>query len=115
MKLYKIFGLVIFSIIFAGTDGAIRGKITNEPGDPLPGQVIVLNESGDVVTGTSADFEGGYIILNIQIGMYDVKCTMIGYKTQTIKAKFFKVANCFINGSLAFSEEFCLRGDRNEY
>ena len=85
MSIYKILVLIVFSITLAGTDGAIRGKITNEPGEPMPGQVIVINESGDVVTGTSADFEGGYIILNVQVGMYDVKCTMIGYKAQTIK------------------------------
>jgi len=36
-------------------------------------------------------------------------------KTQTIKAKFFKVVNCFIKDSLVFSEDFCLQGDCNEY
>ena len=65
MKLCKL-SLIIFSIVLAGTDGSIRGKITDQAGDPLPGQVIVLNESGDVVTGTSSDFDGNYIILNVQ-------------------------------------------------
>tara|TARA_Y100001935_G_scaffold252873_1_gene257720 strand:- start:616 stop:4209 length:3594 start_codon:yes stop_codon:yes gene_type:complete len=77
--------LVLTSFSFSGTDGTIRGKITDEKGDPLPGQVIVLNEVGDVVTGTSADFDGNYIILNVQVGMYDLKCTMIGFKTQKIQ------------------------------
>jgi hypothetical protein len=36
-------------------------------------------------------------------------------KIQAVKAKFYKVANCFINDSPAFSEGFCLRGDSNEY
>jgi len=36
-------------------------------------------------------------------------------KIQAIKAKFFEVVNCFINDSMAFSEDFCLRGDRSEY
>jgi hypothetical protein len=36
-------------------------------------------------------------------------------KIQAIKAKFFKVANCFINNSLAFSKEFYLRGGSNEH
>ena len=73
------------TMVFAGTDGTIRGKITDERGEPLPGQVIVLNEVGDVVTGTSADFDGNYIILNVQVGSYDLKCTMIGFKTQKVK------------------------------
>tara|TARA_B110000495_G_scaffold86994_1_gene74993 strand:- start:145 stop:276 length:132 start_codon:yes stop_codon:yes gene_type:complete len=34
---------------------------------------------------------------------------------QAIKAKFFEVVDYFINDSLAFLEEFCLRGDSNEY
>jgi len=36
-------------------------------------------------------------------------------KIQAIKANFFEVANCFINDFLAFLEEYCLRGDSNEY
>ena len=47
--------------------------------------------------------------------MYSYMILNILNKTQAIKAKFFKVANCFINDSLAFSEEFCLRGDSNEH
>ena len=73
------------SFLLSGTDGTLRGKITDQKGDPLPGQVVVLNESGDVVTGTAADFDGNYIILNIQVGTYDVSCTMIGFKGQRIK------------------------------
>ena len=84
-KLFLGFILFLISFSFSGTDGTIRGKITDEKGDPLPGQVIVLNEAGDVVTGTSADFDGNYIILNVQVGMYDLKCTMIGFKTQKIQ------------------------------
>ena len=75
----------VFSFLLAGTDGTVRGKITDQKGDPLPGQVVVLNELGDVVTGTAADFDGNYIILNIQVGTYDISCTMIGFKGQRIK------------------------------
>ena len=67
-----IFTSLIFSFLLPGTDGTVRGKITDQKGDPLPGQVVILNELGDVVTGTAADFDGNYIILNIQVGMYDI-------------------------------------------
>ncbi len=80
----KIWLLIFVANIFAGTDGTVRGKITNESGEALPGQVIILDSMGDVVTGTSSDYEGSYIILNIKVGTYDVRCTMIGYKAQTV-------------------------------
>ena len=50
-----IFFSLIFSFLLPGTDGTVRGKITDEKGDPLPGQVVVLNDLGDVVTGTAAE------------------------------------------------------------
>ena len=80
-----ILAISLVATVFAGTDGTIRGKIIDEAGDPLSGQVIVLNSSGDVVTGTSADFDGNYLILNVQVGNYNLKCTMIGYKTSIVE------------------------------
>ena len=64
MKSYK--GLLLISIycfcfIFAGTDGTIRGRVTDEESIELPGATIYLPELG---LGAAADPSGNFIILN---------------------------------------------------
>jgi hypothetical protein len=67
--------LSIIGFVFAGTDGSIRGKITNLAGEPLPSQVFI-EELG---LGAVADFEGDYHIVNIPVGTYDVTFMMMGF------------------------------------
>ena len=80
MKKNILLSLVIFlfssSYVFAGTDGTVRGKITDINGEPLPGAQIYIPELG---IGAMADVDGNYILLNVQVGTYDIKCSMIGY------------------------------------
>lgn len=72
----------LFSVITAGTDGTIRGKVTDGDGSPLPGANIYIPEAG---VGAAADMDGNYIILNIPIGDYDVVVQMMGYQKQRMK------------------------------
>ena len=88
IKNFRKFALMLslLSAIFASTSGTIRGSITDsETSDPLPGQVIVIDEYDNIVSGTAADFNGNYIILNIPVGTYDLKCSMIGYEDQKME------------------------------
>jgi len=68
-------------LIQAGTDGTIRGKVTDLDGVPLAGANIVLP---DIDNGAAADMEGNYIILNIPVGEYDVVAQMMGYEKQRV-------------------------------
>ena len=81
-KPFNTLFLLLFLITFlnAGTDGTIRGKVTDDEGAPLPGANIYVPEVG---TGAAADFEGNYIILNIPVWEYDVVCQMMGYAKTT--------------------------------
>ena len=81
-KPFNTLFLLLFLITFlnAGTDGTIRGKVTDDEGAPLPGANIYVPEVG---TGAAADFDGNYIILNIPVGEYDVVCQMMGYAKTT--------------------------------
>ena len=84
MKLFKstIILIVLCSIIVAGTDGTIRGQVKDTEGSPIPGVQIFVPE---LAMGAIADQNGNYIILNLPVGIYDVKVMMIGYQTQTMK------------------------------
>ena len=79
-KRYCIF-ILITAIIQAGTDGTIRGKVTDIDGAPLAGANIYVPDIG---TGAAADLDGNYIILNIPVGEYDVAAQMMGYEKQRI-------------------------------
>ena len=66
------------SILIAGTDGTIRGQVMDVYGEPLPGVQILIE---DLSQGAVTDLDGNYIILNVQVGTYDIKTSMIGYAT----------------------------------
>ena len=78
--LLLFFNIVSFS--HAGTDGTIRGKVTDEESIELPGATIYLPELG---IGAAADPQGSFIILNIPVGTYDVVVQMVGYQKKTYK------------------------------
>jgi len=82
MKKLLLFSILFCSIVFAGTDGTIRGKVTDMEGSPLPGANIYIP---DVGLGAAADLEGNYLILNVPVGGYDVVVQMMGFQKQTIK------------------------------
>ena len=54
---------ISLGVLIAGTDGTIRGKITDTDGAPLAGANIYVPSLG---VGAAADMEGNYIILNIR-------------------------------------------------
>ena len=51
--------IMIASLIFAGTDGTIRGIVTDNKNNPLPGATIQIPDLG---IGTMADIDGNYIL-----------------------------------------------------
>ena len=82
MTLRKIiYFILLISFVIAGTDGTIRGRVLNIKGESLPGAQIFIQELG---IGSIADIDGNYLLLNIQVGTYDVTVAMIGYSTQII-------------------------------
>ena len=82
IKLIPTFFLIIYSIVSAGTDGTIRGKVTDLNGEPLPGANVFIPS---INIGAAADVKGNYIILNVPVDDYDVVVQMMGYQKQTMK------------------------------
>ena len=69
-------------MVMAGTEGQIRGKVSNIEGEELLGAQIYIESLG---VGAVADLDGNYIIINVPVGKYDVQATMISYGTQVVK------------------------------
>ena len=82
IKIIFLICINIVSFTLAGTDGTIRGRVTDEESMELPGATIYLPELG---IGAAADPEGNFIILNIPVGKYDVVVQMVGYQKKTYK------------------------------
>lgn len=69
---------VDFQLLFAGTAGKIAGKVRDrETGEILPGVNIIVVGTA---TGAVTNFQGEFIILNVQAGRYTVEARMIGYQ-----------------------------------
>ena len=56
------FFLFLSSLLFSGTDGTIRGKVTDVDGSPLPGANIYVPIVG---SGAAADMEGNLSLIHI--------------------------------------------------
>ena len=84
-KIYILFYFSIIAFLYSGTDGTIRGKVLNMEGEALIGAQIYIESLG---LGAVADIDGNYIILNIPVGVYDLKTQMIGYAPIVIKGVF---------------------------
>jgi len=73
--------LIVGVQLFAGTDGTIRGQVSDVEGAPLPGAQIYIKS---LEVGAVADVNGNYIILNVPVGTYSVTVMMMGYQKQTV-------------------------------
>ena len=70
---------LLVSFLISGTDGTLRGKITDSDGSALIGTQVYIAQ---LERGAIADLDGNFILLNIPIGEYEVKFLMIGYQTR---------------------------------
>jgi len=89
-------------LVFAGTTGKIKGKVTDKSnGEPLIGaSVIVIGTS----FGAMTDINGNYSISNLTAGTYSVKTTYIGYQPTT-------VSNVRVNADLSTDLDFKLNAE----
>jgi outer membrane receptor protein involved in Fe transport len=75
--------LLSAGMLFAGTTGKITGLVTDsETGEALPGvNVVVLGST----FGSITNLEGHYLILNIPPGSYDLRFSLMGYASVTVR------------------------------
>jgi outer membrane receptor protein involved in Fe transport len=65
-------------VVFAGTTGKIAGIIKDkQTGEPLPGVNV---EVIGTTLGASTDIDGYYVIVNVPVGVQELRVSYIGYK-----------------------------------
>lgn len=73
----------------------LQGTVTDDLG-PTIGSTVSLYKNGDLVTGATTNFDGFYVISNLDPGTYDVQCSYIGKATarvEGVQIKGGKVTN----------------------
>ena len=85
--------VVMLCFAFAFSQTTVKGKITDDTGQPLPGANIIIKGT---TVGTSSDFNGEYSLTTDQNPPFTIQITYTGFETQTAEV----TAN---NQSLDFS------------
>jgi len=87
MKIRNLFIYLALTLCLPGAfaqssaTGTVRGKITDaRTGDPLPGANIILVHT---LMGASCGLDGSFVVSHVPAGSYQVKATMMGYKSHT--------------------------------
>ncbi len=82
--LYLTLAVALFcSTLIAGTTGKIAGSVTEQGhGEPLAGANVTVVGTR---LGASTGPDGSYFILNVPPGVYDLRVTLIGYASTTVK------------------------------
>lgn len=79
--------------------GTLKGVVTDQKtGEPLLACNVVLRQNGQIITGTTTDFDGIYTIKDVRAGTYSVEFSFIGYiklivPEFEVRAKGFSVLN----------------------
>jgi hypothetical protein len=78
-NLFAAFLLFFCSVNVFAQGGKISGKVIEKAnGMPVPGVNIIITGT---VLGAATDADGEYFVLNIPPGTYEVKASIIGFKT----------------------------------
>ncbi len=86
---FKIISLFIFALLFlfpvtsySQTSGSIGGTVTDaSDGTPLDGASIRIEGSNQ---GAITDANGEYVILNVDVGTYNIEASYIGFNTEKV-------------------------------
>lgn len=91
--------LLIPGLLFAGTTGKIKGKVTDKgTKEALVGANVAI---GGTTLGAATDVDGEYTILNVPAGVYTIKATFVGYTA-------VEVSNVLVNNGLTTELGFAL-------
>ncbi|GAB4369118.1 MAG: hypothetical protein Kow0042_10660 [Calditrichia bacterium] len=75
--------LLIPVFLFAQSSGKVAGVVVDKStGDPLPGVNVIVEGT---TLGSSTDIDGYFVILNMPVGVYDIRANYIGYKDVVVQ------------------------------
>ncbi|MGB1219430.1 MAG: carboxypeptidase regulatory-like domain-containing protein [Flavobacteriales bacterium] len=67
---------------FSGMAQSLRGTVTDNTGETLPMANVVVKSGESIVRGTTANFDGEYVVSPLDPGTYTVEVSFVGYTKQ---------------------------------
>ena len=74
--------LMLFCCVASFSQTTVRGKVTDDTGQPLPGANIIIEGT---TVGTSSDFDGNYTLSTDQNPPFKIVISYTGFETQTLE------------------------------
>lgn len=99
------------NVYVSSGNSAIKGQIIDvKDKKPIPYANIIAEVDGNMVAGTTADFEGNYVIKSLPPGKFDIKASCMGYfnhmiKGVQVKSKQYLYLNIDLDESAKLTEE----------
>jgi len=97
----RILTIVLISLpifMFGQTSGKISGKVADADGNPLQGANIIVEGTS---IGTASNQDGAFVILDVPVGTYTLRCDYIGYSALII-------SNVNVSSGLTTGQDFGL-------
>ena len=100
-KLFLLLTLISTFTMAAQNSGSIKGMISEASGSPLSGATVYIKS---LDKGTVTDYDGNFVLDNLEIGTYDVTISYVGFATthQSVSVMAGKVTT--LNTSLKESD-----------
>ena len=85
--LFALFLILSSQVFSQGTFLTLEGTVKDNEGSPLVGASVTLIDASvsSVMRGSATDNNGRYLVLAISPGTYNIKVSMVGYKTVEVK------------------------------
>jgi len=112
MKLMKLFSILVMTgilnvvcLLAMGQEGngVLRGRISDETKQTLPGATIYIDE---LKNGVVSDVNGFYIFSKIPVGKYHLTVSYVGYETVTLEIS--------VKAGQTIEKDVVLKGDRQQ-
>ncbi|MGB1316150.1 MAG: carboxypeptidase regulatory-like domain-containing protein [Chitinophagales bacterium] len=82
-----LLAILSISLLNIFAQGSLEGNLKNDKGEALELANVALYQNGELVTGTSSDFEGYYFLDNLKEGTYEVVVLHSGAKSNKYLVK----------------------------
>ena len=117
-KVLLTFGLLMIAHFAAiAQQGTMKGKVTDDKGEPLiSANVVVKHDDGQIIGGAKTDWEGNYTIKGLLVGKFTVVVSYVGYTTIEqkidVKASGYTVYNVELPKSGTALEKVIVKGEK---
>ena len=83
MRQIFIVAFVLMSTVLSFSQRTVKGKVTDESGNPLQGATVFVKSESK---GETTDRNGKFVITGLARAAYQIEVSYVGYVTETLEA-----------------------------